>query len=433
MYRKERFILVLLLAVACADGDADSTDMSNDAGVSTSDVLALPGEDTETNGTDAGLSSCKPTKTCVGDYSGQCGDQLDDGCGGFIDCRNACQTVGKVCQDGKCVDKSSICTPSCGSNQCGDDGCGGSCGVCDAGFSCVNGMCKNDCKANCTDKVCGDDGCGGSCGECSDGDTCDAGICNSCTADCTDKSCGSDGCGGTCGECKDAETCKDGACQSDCTADCTDKQCGSDGCGGTCGDCTDEQVCTDGQCIKKIIGAILINEVQPDPGTLDSNCDGEAKSKEDEFVEIVNVGNVSFTLDGYTLEDSKNVVHVFPKGSIVPPGGVMVVFGGGKPTFDGTGLVNGAWCQQIGQMVSMQTASSGGLNLNNDGDTLVFKSIAGNVQQSISYDSADLEDNNSLNLSPDKGAQDSWTKHSTVSGDKALPHSPGTAADGTAY
>lgn len=33
------------------------------------------------------------------------------------------------------------CTPSCGTNVCGDDGCGGSCGDCDPGFACSAGAC----------------------------------------------------------------------------------------------------------------------------------------------------------------------------------------------------------------------------------------------------------------------------------------------------
>ena len=33
------------------------------------------------------------------------------------------------------------CTPSCGANQCGPDGCGGNCGVCDGGDTCVDGQC----------------------------------------------------------------------------------------------------------------------------------------------------------------------------------------------------------------------------------------------------------------------------------------------------
>ncbi|MBM4371553.1 MAG: hypothetical protein FJ098_07860, partial [Deltaproteobacteria bacterium] len=33
------------------------------------------------------------------------------------------------------------CTPACGGRACGDDGCGGTCGACVPGFSCLEGIC----------------------------------------------------------------------------------------------------------------------------------------------------------------------------------------------------------------------------------------------------------------------------------------------------
>ena len=36
---------------------------------------------------------------------------------------------------------SATCTPKCGRKQCGDDGCGGSCGNCAAGQHCTSGTC----------------------------------------------------------------------------------------------------------------------------------------------------------------------------------------------------------------------------------------------------------------------------------------------------
>ena len=92
-----------------------------------------------------------------------------------------------------------IDTCSCTGKNCGDDGCGGSCGTCSDGAECNNGIC---CTPNCSGKNCGDDGCGGSCGTCSDGDACINGIC--CTPNCSGKKCGDDGCGGSCGTCSDS-------------------------------------------------------------------------------------------------------------------------------------------------------------------------------------------------------------------------------------
>ena len=163
-------------------------------------------------------------------------------------------------------DCSATCTPNCDSKNCGDDGCGNSCGVCDEGFSCVGGACEaaTACVPNCVDAggetmTCGDDGCGGSCGECAAEETCNAnGFCtqNACDPVCDDQACGDDLCGGSCGECAEGETCsEDGQCAA-CEPQCTKENdgetiplnCGDDGCGGSCGSCSDPSFCESGQC-----------------------------------------------------------------------------------------------------------------------------------------------------------------------------------------
>ena len=56
------------------------------------------------------------------------------------------------------------CEPTCAEKQCGDDGCGGTCGSCSGQDTCEGGQCT--CQPDCLWKQCGDDGCEGSCGEC---------------------------------------------------------------------------------------------------------------------------------------------------------------------------------------------------------------------------------------------------------------------------
>ncbi len=104
--------------------------------------------------------------------------------------------VGESCVAGQCVPG---CTPQCSGKECGDDGCGGSCGTCGPGQMCVAGQCKVDCTPQCAGKECGDNGCGGVCGVCAPGDSCVGGQCMSgCVPDCKGKQCGDDGCGGLC-------------------------------------------------------------------------------------------------------------------------------------------------------------------------------------------------------------------------------------------
>jgi len=68
-----------------------------------------------------------------------------------------------------------VCTPDCTGRQCGDDGCGGSCGTCAYDEWCNDlGICVWECQPDCTGKECGPDGCGGSCGTCAPMQVCDA-------------------------------------------------------------------------------------------------------------------------------------------------------------------------------------------------------------------------------------------------------------------
>jgi hypothetical protein len=67
-------------------------------------------------------------------------------------------------------DLSCPCAPDCAGLDCGDDGCGGSCGTCGAQELCVDQQCV--CQPDCVGKACGADGCGGSCGACDPGYLC---------------------------------------------------------------------------------------------------------------------------------------------------------------------------------------------------------------------------------------------------------------------
>lgn len=104
-----------------------------------------------------------------------------------------------ACDEGDPIEASyaSICVSECEDRECGDDGCGGSCGTCKGcGYECQWGTCE---FSACDDLECGDDGCGGSCGQCTQWprSACTGGLCT-CSPSCTEMACGDDGCGGVC-------------------------------------------------------------------------------------------------------------------------------------------------------------------------------------------------------------------------------------------
>jgi hypothetical protein len=73
---------------------------------------------------------------CMGEVAGTCntcGSALEPGA---VDCAESDQ----FCLEGECVD----CIPDCNGKSCGDDGCGGSCGVCDvwSGEACIDDTCQ---------------------------------------------------------------------------------------------------------------------------------------------------------------------------------------------------------------------------------------------------------------------------------------------------
>ncbi|GAB4295233.1 MAG: hypothetical protein Kow0090_10090 [Myxococcota bacterium] len=102
-----------------------------------------------------GAQQCK----CVPDCSGKvCGG---DGCGGscgscsanaicqdggcvcqFLSCGAQCCSSGAQCYGGAC------CMPDCEGKECGDNKCGGVCGVCPGSLACENGRCSIQCAAN---------------------------------------------------------------------------------------------------------------------------------------------------------------------------------------------------------------------------------------------------------------------------------------------
>ena len=172
---------------------------------------------------------------------------------------------------------------------------------------------------------------------------------------------------------------------------------------------------------------LIINEVLYDPPSGiegDANGDGTREAQEDEFIEFVNLGG-SLDLSGYTVHDNAQERHVFPQGTIIPSGGVLVLFGGGNPT--------GAFGNAI-----IQTASAGILNMNNAGDFVTIYNTNGEVV--LTFDVEPLSNNPDesytrypdLNLEPgDDGIL--FYQHAGIGEALGAFFSPGTKIDGTNF
>jgi hypothetical protein len=239
---------------------------------------------------------CKDTAwdgMCVGECIDSCGQDCSVpepvGCGD-----TKCEAIaGEYCDTCEadcgckagdvCLFTGACCTPSCTGKVCGDDGCGGSCGVCEPGLGCLEGACvPPTCKGSCGDSspfgcycdaACFDYGdcCADVCSVCPDykdligttplcpdlskcGDgTCNAEVFENCT-NCV-KDCG----------CKAGDVCLFDTC---CTPSCTlDNLCQDDGCGGVCDLCKEGLECVGGKC----------TAVNNDPGCVPTptpGCDG---------------------------------------------------------------------------------------------------------------------------------------------------------------
>jgi len=155
------------------------------------------------------------------------------------------------CENGACAN----CDPDCEGRECGDDGCGETCGSCPSNYACnVSGKCE--CRYSTCEGVC-----------CATGEVCYDGLC--CSPDCKGKQCGPDGCGGSCGSCPSGEKCSNNSCVCSylqcgnsccgandvcvdgncCRPQCENKECGDDGCGGSCGTCASGLSCQSGKCV----------------------------------------------------------------------------------------------------------------------------------------------------------------------------------------
>ncbi len=161
---------------------------------------------------------------------------------------------------------------------------------------------------------------------------------------------------------------------------------------------------------------IIINELLADPATGlagDANGDGLSSSTNDEFVELLNYGNSSVNISGWSIKDAISTRHIFPTNTILSPYEYLVVFGGGSVNLPGA-----KW----------QLASSGGLSLNNTAETVTLVDGSLNLIDQVIYGSIASHDQ-SIVRSPE-GAGALFVLHTSVPESQGRLFSPGTSASG---
>lgn len=160
--------------------------------------------------------------------------------------------------------------------------------------------------------------------------------------------------------------------------------------------------------------AVTINELLADPPAGidgDANGDGIRDTADDEFVEIVNSSGAPVDLTGWEIHDATGLRHAFAAGPVLQAGEFYVVFGGGTPT----GIPAGS-----------EVASTGGLSLNNTGDSVQLIGADGVLRDAHSYGSEANADQSLIRVPDGTGA---WTRP----GDQGFPwaFSPGESNVGT--
>ena len=163
-------------------------------------------------------------------------------------------------------------------------------------------------------------------------------------------------------------------------------------------------------------GELVINELfaAPSGAEGDANGDGTTSVTADEFVEIYNGAAGPRDLSTITISDG-TTRHVFPAGTVLPTNCAALVFGG--PT--ATGIFGGA---------VTSVASTGGLSLNNAGDTVAL-ALGATTLDSVTY--ATATNNESFTRSPD-GSTTTMVLHTEAAGSMG-GFSPGRTASGTAF
>jgi len=203
-------------------------------------------------------------------------------------------------------------------------------------------------------------------------------------------------------------------------------------------DCLDGERCLEELCVtpaqSPLAGILILNEVLIDGRCdEDANGDGDVDRVEDEFIEIVHMGQEPVDLSGCSLVESNLPFlarHRFPEGFTLEPGQVMVIFGGGEPSEE---LEESAPDTLFLISDSEDPAFNLGLNLDDAGDRLRMLDANGDEIFLFAYGDGCLEGDECLEALQDRA----YSRVPDLSGE-FLPHpgvifSPGTQSDGEQF
>jgi hypothetical protein len=167
-------------------------------------------------------------------------------------------------------------------------------------------------------------------------------------------------------------------------------------------------------------GQLIINEVLYDPSNNlldgDANGDGIYSQTQDEFIELVNIGTSALNVSGYQIWDDTLIgtaVYTIPNGTIIPPQGALIIFGGGTPI----GLFGGA--------IVLVDNDSTGLSFANSGEKIAIKNNTGTTILTFDSDALSNNPNESYTRNPDLTG--SFVQHASIN---TLKFTPGKKVNG---
>jgi hypothetical protein len=171
---------------------------------------------------------------------------------------------------------------------------------------------------------------------------------------------------------------------------------------------------------------LTLNEVLYDPAAGaagDANGDGTRDAVQDEFLEFINTSGATLDVSGYMIYDfeistsTRTLRHTIPTGTVLPPNGFLLIFGGGTPT----GTFGGA--------TVVTDVGTAGLSLGNSDELIQVENATGTVI--ITFDSDALSNNPDESYTRDPDITGAYVQHAAVTAANGALFSPGTFSDGT--